>query len=79
MSSWIVLVIFKGHTFTISKCLFNLARENLISIAGLLLSGRVNLLPLRVAPNARSPAAGSLHRAGCEDEWASVTGPATML
>ena len=36
MSSWIVRVIFKDHTFTISKCLFNLTRENLISIAFLL-------------------------------------------
>src|SRR5687767_13889157 len=31
---------------------------------------------VRVVPITRSPAAGSLHRAGCEDERGSVTGPA---
>ena len=33
----------------------------------------------RVALMNRSPAAGSLHRAGCEDERSSRTGPATLL
>ena len=36
MSSWIIRVIFQDYTFLISKCLFNLARKNLISIAFLL-------------------------------------------
>ena len=36
MSSWIVRVIFKDHTFTISKCLFNLACKDLIRITFLL-------------------------------------------
>lgn len=36
MSSWIVRVIFKDDAVAISKCLFNLARENLISITLLL-------------------------------------------
>ncbi len=36
MSSWIVCIIFKDRTFTISKSLINLTRENLISIAFLL-------------------------------------------
>ena len=33
----------------------------------------------RVGSNDRSPAAGSLHRAGCEDERSSSTGPAQFL
>ncbi len=45
--------------------------------ACLLLSRQVSFLSLRVAPIDRSPAAGSLHWAGCEDERRSVTGPAT--
>jgi hypothetical protein len=36
MASWIVRVIFKNYTVSISKCLFNLARKDLISIAFLL-------------------------------------------
>jgi hypothetical protein len=32
----------------------------------------------RVASDDRSPAAGSLHRAGCEDEQSSRTGPAPI-
>ena len=47
MSSWIVRVIFKDHTFSISKCLFNLTRENLISIAFLLRMQR-HTIPARL-------------------------------
>ena len=47
MSSWIVRVIFKDHTFSISKCLFNLAHENLISIAFLLRMQR-HTIPARL-------------------------------
>ena len=36
-------------------------------------------LPRRDAAFTQPPAAGSLHRAGCKDEWRSVTGPATFF
>jgi hypothetical protein len=59
-----------------NRILFTALRSTSDRSACPFLSRRVNLSPLRVAPIDRSPAAGSLHRAGCEDEWASVTGPA---